>query len=149
MFTRAFHDISKNDVDLAGGKGASLGEMTSLGIQVPPGFVVLTGAFEEFLHEADLETEICAALHHASVGAIETVERASEDIRTMVLSREMPQKVALEIQTAFTKLKTDLVAVRSSATAEDGVSLAWAGQLETYLNTTRETLMENVKKCYR
>ena len=46
---RDFKNIGKNDVMLAGGKGASLGEMTKAGISVPPGFVILSTAFEKFL----------------------------------------------------------------------------------------------------
>jgi len=62
-FIRLFSELSKNDVHLAGGKGASLGEMTQAGIPVPPGFVILAPAFDRFLHETGLKTEIEANLH--------------------------------------------------------------------------------------
>jgi len=57
-FIRNFKEIGKNDVFLAGGKGASLGEMTKVDIPVPPGFVILSTAFEKFLEETDLNIEI-------------------------------------------------------------------------------------------
>ena len=120
MFTRAFPDISKSDINIAGGKGASLGEMTRAGIPVPPGFVVLTGAFEKFLEETNMEVEIHVALNNVSVETIETVSGASEKIQTMMLSRKMPREVADEIKRAFDKLGVVIAAVRSSATAEDG-----------------------------
>ena len=62
MFLKNFTELRKNDVGIAGGKGASLGEMTGSGIPVPPGFVVLAPAFDQFLKETDLTQEIEAQL---------------------------------------------------------------------------------------
>jgi len=62
-FVKFFEELSKNDVKIAGGKGASLGEMRRVGIPVPPGFVVLACAFDEFLKQTDLNVEIEAALN--------------------------------------------------------------------------------------
>jgi pyruvate,water dikinase len=143
-----FTKINKDDVALAGGKGASLGEMTQAGIQVPPGFVIFSEAFEKFLEETDLFVEIDAALDTVDHKEMHTVEKASETIHALILNVEIPDDVAVEIQKAFKKLGARLVAVRSSATSEDSLTAAWAGQLETYLNTTDETLLENVKKCW-
>jgi pyruvate,water dikinase len=143
-----FTKINKDDVALAGGKGASLGEMTQAGIQVPPGFVIFSEAFEKFLEETDLFVEIDAALDTVDHKEMHTVEKASETIHALILNVEIPDDVAVEIQKAFKKLGARLVAVRSSATSEDSLTAAWAGQLETYLNTTDKTLLENVKKCW-
>lgn len=145
---RNFEQISKNDVILAGGKGASLGEMTRAGIPVPPGFVILADVFEEFLAETDLNVEIDSILHSVNHQKMHTVENASEKIRALILQAKISQDIAAEIQKSFQELKAKYVAVRSSATAEDSASAAWAGQLESYLNTTEETLLENVKKCW-
>jgi len=145
---RDFRNISKGDVSLAGGKGASLGEMTKAGISVPEGFVILSNAFEKFLEETDLNVEINAILDSVNHNEIHTVERASEEIKALILQAKMPEDIALEIQKFFKNLNFKYVAVRSSATAEDSASAAWAGQLESYLNTTEETLLENVKKCW-
>lgn len=147
-FLRDFKKISKSDVGLAGGKGASLGEMTQVGISVPPGFVILSTAFEKFLEETDLNIEIDAVLDSVNHKEIHTVENASEKIKALILSAEMPKDISEEIQKFFKNLNSKYVAVRSSATAEDSASAAWAGQLESYLNTTQETLLENVKKCW-
>jgi pyruvate,water dikinase len=143
-----FKKIDKNDVNLAGGKGASLGEMTRAGIPVPPGFVILSTAFEKFLEKTDLNVEIDAALETVNHKEMHTVENASEKIQTLISSAEIPKDIAEEIQKFFKDLNTKYVAIRSSATAEDSASAAWAGQLESYLNTTEGNLLENVKKCW-
>lgn len=145
---RSFHQITKNDVALAGGKGASLGEMTRAGISVPPGFVILSTAFEKFLGETDLNVEVDAALEAVDHREMHTVENASEKIKALILEAGMPKDIGIEIKKFFKNLGTKYVAVRSSATAEDSASAAWAGQLETYLNTTEDNLIENVKRCW-
>ena len=145
---RTFARIGKGDVGLAGGKGASLGEMTQAGIPVPPGFVILADAFERFLAEEDLSQELDAILDHVNREEIRSVDQASEKIKQLILSAAMPEDIADEILKSFEELDTEFVAVRSSATAEDSSSAAWAGQLETYLNTTREDVLENVKRCW-
>ncbi len=146
--TRNFCNLSKKDADLAGGKGASLGEMTKAGIPVPPGFVVLSNSFERFIQETDLVQEIDAILDAVNHREISQVERASETIRGLILSREMPKDIADVIMTDFKALGTKYVAVRSSATAEDGAEHAWAGQLDSFLNTTEADLLEKVKRCW-
>ncbi|MDP3954005.1 MAG: PEP/pyruvate-binding domain-containing protein, partial [bacterium] len=62
-----FTQISKTDTEIAGGKGASLGEMTQAGIPVPEGFVVLSNAFDKFLEETDLNVEIDAVLDNVDI----------------------------------------------------------------------------------
>jgi pyruvate,water dikinase len=143
-----FNEIGREDAGIAGGKGASLGEMTQVGISVPPGFVILSSAFEKFLEETDLNVEIDTILHITNHKEIHTIEKASKEITALILSKELPQDIAKEIQKFFKNLGAKFVAVRSSATAEDSASAAWAGQLESYLNTTEENLLENVKKCW-
>lgn len=143
-----FSELGKDDVEIAGGKGASLGEMMQVGIPVPNGFVILSNAFEKFLEETDLGIEIDAILDTVEHEQISTVEGASEKIQSLILEAKIPRDIADEIQKFFENLSVKYVAVRSSATAEDSTSAAWAGQLESYLNTTEESLLENVKKCW-
>lgn len=146
--TRNFKKLNKNNADLAGGKGASLGEMTQAGIPVPPGFVVLAESFEHFIKETDLIQEIDTILHKVKHNEIHTVEAASEQIRELILNVEMPKDIAEDIKKQFKELDTKYVAVRSSATAEDGKDHAWAGQLESYLNTTEDDVLTKVKLCW-
>src|SRR3989344_2857713 len=147
-WTKLFSEISKSDVGIAGGKGASLGEMTQAGIPVPPGFVVLSRAFQHFLEKTDLNIEIDAILKTVHADAMHTVENASEKIRELILAKEIPEDIAKEVEENFKNLRAEFVAVRSSATAEDSASAAWAGQLDTFLNTTHITLLENVRHCW-
>ena len=77
MYLKSFKEINKKDVPIAGGKGASLGEMTGAGILVPPGFVVLAQAFDRFLKETDLNAEIEARLKEVNPEDINSVEKAS------------------------------------------------------------------------
>lgn len=145
---REFKKLDKNDAPIAGGKGASLGEMTQAGIPVPGGFVILSTVFDNFLHKTDLTQEIDAIFEKIDHKAIHTIEDASEKIRGLIESKEIPGDISKEIRDKFKSLNSEFVAVRSSATAEDGSEHAWAGQLESYLNTTEESLLENVRKCW-
>lgn len=160
MFIFPFSKISKNDVKIAGGKGASLGEMTKAGFLVPPGFVILATAFERFLEETDINVEIEAALDKVNYQDINSVDQASKLIRDVIHDARMPKDLGKEILIAFDKLSAQggsamggkaqklFVAVRSSATAEDSSVASWAGELESYLNTTRKNLLGRVKDCW-
>lgn len=148
FFTKNFDELDKNDVFLAGGKGASLGEMTKTKIPVPPGFVVLALAFERFLKETDLGVEIEAMRDRINLKDMESVEENSEIIRDLIIKAKMPKDLEKLILKEFDKLSAPYVAVRSSATAEDSKIDSWAGELETYLNTNRANLVQNVLKCW-
>jgi phosphoenolpyruvate synthase/pyruvate phosphate dikinase len=143
-----FGKLGKNKVALAGGKGAALSKMTRAGISVPPGFIIFSTTFERFLEEFDLNAEIDLILQSVNYKAIRTVEHASKKIRSLIINTEVPEDVTGEIQIFFKNLGAKYVAVRSSATVEDSASAAWAGQLDSYLNTTEENLLGNIKKCW-
>ena len=156
-----FSHITKKDVAIAGGKGASLGEMTHAKIQVPPGFVVLASAFDRFIEETNLKEEIRARLGEVDLADTNTVDRASNVLRDVIHDTPIPSDLTDEILKAFDELfantppapldrgeKQRFVAVRSSATAEDSAVASWAGELETYLNTTRENVVERVRNCW-
>ncbi len=147
-YLKTFKQISKRDVAIAGGKGASLGEMTQVKIPVPPGFVVLAGAFDRFLEETDLDVEIEAILHKVKHSDVSSVDRASEEIQELILDSTFPKDLQTAIMTEFAKLKAPFVAVRSSATAEDSSIASWAGELDTYLNITKKDLFKNIQKCW-
>lgn len=148
MFTKNFKDLTKKDVDIAGGKGASLGEMINNGIPVPPGFVILASAFDRFLEETDLFQDVEAQLHKVNYEDVASVERASKTIRDLIHDVPMPEDLQKDFMADFKKMKSKFVAVRSSATAEDSSVASWAGELESYLNTTEKTLLLNIKNCW-
>jgi len=147
-YLKKFDELGKDDANIAGGKGASLGEMTQAGIPVPPGFVVLADAFRKLIQDNKIVEKIDAILKTVDIAKTETVDKASVEIRELIKNTQTPQDVNDEITKAFEELNTEFVAVRSSATAEDSSSASWAGELETYLNTTKDNLLETVKKCW-
>ncbi len=158
MYIKSFKQISKNNIPIAGGKGASLGEMTAAKIPVPPGFVILVEAFDRFLEETDLNVEIASQIKKINHKDIKSIDEASKVIRDLIHDVTMPADLEREFLKEFGKLwikpasakasAGKYVAVRSSATAEDSSVASWAGELETYLNTSQSNLMENIKKCW-
>ncbi len=148
MFTKNLLKISFQDIKEVGGKGASLGEMTQVKIPVPQGFVILASAFDKFLEETDLGVEIESKLHKVNLKNINSVSKISNEVRDLIFDVEFPENIIKEIQKEFSRLKTKYVAVRSSATAEDSSVASWAGELESYLNTTKNNLLENIRKCW-
>lgn len=147
VYLKKLSQLSRKDVNIAGGKGASLGELIQTKIPVPKGFVILSTAFERFLQENELDLKIYTILNKVNITDY-TVNDASRKIRALILSKDIPKDIVKEVLANFIKLNTKFVAVRSSATAEDSANAAWAGQLETYLNTTKKKLLENIKKCW-
>ena len=147
-FTKNFKQLTKKDVDIAGGKGASLGEMTNAKMPVPPGFVILAGAFDRFLEETDLEQDIKAQLKKVNYNDVNSVDKTSAVIRDLINDASIPKDLQKEFLDEFKKTKAKFVAVRSSATAEDSSVASWAGELESYLNTTEKTLLANIKNCW-
>lgn len=143
-----FNKINKKDVKIAGGKGASLGEMTQVNLPIPPGFIVLASTFDKFLEETDLNMEVEAQLKKVKHTDINSVEKASKTIRDLIHDQKVPQVIAKEIVKEFKKLRAKWVAVRSSATAEDSSVASWAGELDTFLYVSEKNLVETVKKCW-
>ncbi|MCX6744196.1 MAG: hypothetical protein NTX82_01590 [Candidatus Parcubacteria bacterium] len=143
-----FKELSKNDTHLAGGKGASLGEMTRVGIPVPPGFVVTAKAFDRFLAETDLTQEVEAQLDKVNYEDVNSVDQASRTIGDLIHDVRFPKDLENEILSEYKKLGVQFVAVRSSATAEDSSTASWAGELESYLNTDKDHVLGNVKRCW-
>ena len=147
-YIKRLKELTKKDVNIAGGKGASLGEMMNAGMNVPDGFIVTSNAFESFIKETDLIQEIDSILNTVDLKAIHTIDSASEKIQGLILSKTIPGNIKEEILASFKNLNAKLVAVRSSATAEDGAEHAWAGQLDSYLNVNEQDVLENVKNCW-
>ncbi len=148
IYSLPFSKISKKNVAIAGGKGASLGEMTQAKIPVPPGFVVLADAFERFIEETDIDVEIDKWLHKVNPKDISSVDRASHELRDEIRLAKFPEDLGGEFLADFDKLGAPFVAVRSSATAEDSSVASWAGELESYLFVTRSKLLGMIKTCW-
>lgn len=133
--------LGKNDVEIVGGKNASLGEMIShlsdLGVSVPGGFATTAAAFNNFLTETGLLDKINNELKELDVDDVKKLTETGEKIRNWIIEQELPKSLEQEIRDAFEVMSDGediAVAVRSSATAEDLPDASFAGQQETYLN---------------
>jgi pyruvate,water dikinase len=144
-----FKDISKEDVPIVGGKGANLGEMTKANIPVPPGFVVSVDAYFDFLKESDIIDEIQTLLESLDIEDTKQLQRVSSVIKQMFLDCSIMPDLADKIKEAYKQLGEGLVAVRSSATAEDLPEASFAGQQSTYLNIEGpDEVVDAVLRCW-
>jgi pyruvate,water dikinase len=145
-----------SDTRLVGGKAAGLNAMMKAGIPVPPGFVVTTEAYRQFVLETGIAGYIRYVLEEVVVsGKPSEYEKASELIRSKFARTPMPHRIAGEIEEAYRRLaklsgvEEPLVAVRSSATVEDLPDASFAGQQETYLNIRgASSVVEMVKRAW-
>ena len=144
-----FKEITKNDIPIAGGKGANLGEMTNAGIPVPPGFVVTAAAYFDFIEKAGLNDKIRALLKPVDVHNSKQLQEVADQVKKLILDAPMPPQTAREIEQAYVKMGKGLVAVRSSGTAEDLPEASFAGQQATFLNVQGEKdVVEAVHGCW-
>ncbi|HJJ56399.1 MAG TPA: phosphoenolpyruvate synthase [Methanocorpusculum sp.] len=144
------NEIHKNDIPSVGGKGASLGEMTSIGLPIPQGFVVTSQAFRRFLQLTNLENVIFDILDKLDIDNNDMLNQTADKIKSMISSAKIPDSIQTDIINSYTKMGLDtVVAVRSSATAEDLPEASFAGQQDTYLNIVGELdLLQAVKDCW-
>ena len=144
-----FKDVGKDDIPLVGGKGANLGELTKAGIPVPPGFIVTAHSYYYFLERSKLTDEIRSLLSSLDPDDSSKLQEIASNIKASINAAEMPQEIADEIAQAYQKLGGGLVAVRSSATAEDLPEASFAGQQRTFLNVEGEKeVITAVQQCW-
>ncbi|MEM4703441.1 MAG: PEP/pyruvate-binding domain-containing protein, partial [Candidatus Pacearchaeota archaeon] len=153
-------EICKQDVAIAGGKGAHLGEMFNAGFPVPDAFVIKAQAFKKFLESTKIKKQIYDILANTNIENTKELEEKTAEIRKIIENSEMPKELEEQIKRAYEKLNESesenlihkepcFVAVRSSATTEDLEEASFAGQQETFLNIKGQaTLLETVKKCW-
>jgi pyruvate,water dikinase len=150
-FVAWFTEIDKNDVPLVGGKGANLGEMANAGFPVPNGFVVTSHAYYEFIKDNQLDVKIKHLLSTAKFDNSDSLDKLSAQIKKLVRTGKLSEDLTKQIVTAYNKLggalEYPLVAVRSSATAEDLANASFAGAQETFLNVKGDAvLLEKIKE---
>jgi phosphoenolpyruvate synthase/pyruvate phosphate dikinase len=144
-------DHSNATIENVGGKGMSLAKLARAGLPVPGGFHITTEAYRQFVAANNLQPKILAALCMADVMLPATLETASRTIREFFGHSQIPAEVCDEIVDSYQTLGDDpaVVAVRSSATAEDLPEASFAGQQETYLNISgSEEVLDAVKNCW-
>jgi pyruvate,water dikinase len=147
MALRWLDDITADDVEGVGGKAASLGELAGAGLPVPPAFVVTAGTYRSFVQDTGIEAELSAAVDVDTEDS-KALAAAAERAQELILGTELPASVRDELLAAFDDLDHEVVAVRSSATAEDLPDASFAGQQETYLNVGRADLLDRVRECW-
>ncbi|OGI26679.1 MAG: phosphoenolpyruvate synthase [Candidatus Moranbacteria bacterium RIFOXYB1_FULL_43_19] len=172
-----FRETGIKDIELVGGKNASLGEMyrnlRKHGIRIPDGFSITSEAYRYFLRQNHLDGEIKKILKGLDTGNMRNLAERGYRVRQAILSSEFPFDLRNSIVESYSKLSHEYnprksfhitwdkkdhtnhfaggvdVAVRSSATAEDLADASFAGQQESYLNVTGEyQLLESIKKCF-
>jgi pyruvate,water dikinase len=157
-FILELSQVGTNDIEIVGGKNASLGEMiqnlASLGINIPNGFVVTVAAYRKFLEYNNLEGTITHIINSIDYDNIESLRRGGQQVRLLLENGRIPKEMSEVIIRAYEKLSSDYnqeftdVAVRSSATAEDLPDASFAGQQETFLNVRGPaSLMDAVRNC--
>lgn len=151
--------VGIDDVELVGGKNASLGEMlqnlSPLGISIPDGFVITVEAYRQFIEYNDLEYTIRHIIGSIKHDNIESLRRGGRQIRLLIENGRFPKSMSEKIIEAYSTLSAGFqqeytdVAVRSSATAEDLPDASFAGQQETFLNIHGPaSVMDAVRNCF-
>ena len=151
-----FENLRMSDVEVVGGKNASLGEMISQlpqGVRVPTGFATTAHAFREFLKHEGLAERISARLATLDVDDVRALAAAGAEIRGWLENQPFPADLEKAVRAAFAELSAGNAqasfAVRSSATAEDLPDASFAGQQETFLNVVGiEDVLHKMKEVF-
>ncbi|MFB0972458.1 MAG: phosphoenolpyruvate synthase [Tissierellia bacterium] len=154
-YIKRFNEVGKNDIPIVGGKGANLGEMTQMGLDVPPGFCVTSSAYNYFIDYTNLNETVKVLLERLDVDNPDSLTLVSERLQAKLNESKIPEDLEAEIRAAYrdfskaVDLENPLVAVRSSATAEDLPDASFAGQQDTYLHIAGEDeLLKHIRMCW-
>ncbi len=154
-----FSEISKTDIGIAGGKGANLGEMFQAGLPVPDGFIVGSESYFDFIRSTGVDKIIKSSEEGLNVEDELALNKVSDYIKSVIVGTAVSNDLRVDIVKAYNKLcgvdlipsssQEVLVAVRSSATAEDLPEASFAGQQATFVNVKgADALVEAVRKCW-
>ncbi|HPX36865.1 MAG TPA: phosphoenolpyruvate synthase [Mycobacterium sp.] len=144
-------ELGMANAEEAGGKGANMGEMVAAGLPVPPGFVVLRDSYLESMKAAGVSDELNAAHREAMRSGDQDKQTVMcNAMKDMVLRAGMPPEVRDRILASYRAMGSDVnVAVRSSATGEDGADASFAGMNATFTNISgEEQLIDAVQRCW-
>lgn len=148
-FVLPLPEVGAADRAVAGGKGASLGELSRAGVTVPRGFVITTAAFTRAMTGLDPAGTIPAEIGRLDPGDSEAIGSAAQRVRRLVTQALLPADLAEQIGQCYAALGGHAVAVRSSATGEDSTEASFAGLQDTYL-WVRGTgaIIDRVRACW-
>lgn len=154
-YIKWFDEIGKEDVGIVGGKGANLGELTSFGLPVPPGFCVTASGYTKFIKYAELDEVVKFLMEAVDVEDVDELTNASKEIQKKIKEKDFDPELKEEILSAYREFSENIgvkdpeVAVRSSATAEDLPDASFAGQQDTYLHISgEEELLNHIRDCF-
>jgi rifampicin phosphotransferase len=137
------------DIALAGGKGANLGELVHAGFNVPPGFIITTAAYDLLLEKTNLRSRLADLIASHDLNDPDSVKNVSKQLHDVLQQISISGEITDEVWKVYRELGSGAVAVRSSATAEDLPEAAFAGQQETFLNIIGEqALIDAVRACW-
>ncbi len=147
---RRLDELGRGDVDIAGGKGANLGELTRAGFPVPPGFVIAAPAYLEAMEANGTRARLREAIERVRTDDPSGLRASSESLRGMIRATGIPDRLREQILRAYHALGENVrVAVRSSATAEDAADTSFAGMNESFTNiASDEELLRAVVDCW-
>ena len=147
-----FSDLGRADLEVAGGKGANLGELTRAGLPVPPGFVITAPGYLQAMDEGGVRQELRSLFAEARSHSDDPVALASDAdrLRSLVHKAGVPTSVRDEVLAAYHRLGDQVpVAVRSSATGEDTAGTSFAGMHETFANVVGDdSVIERLSDCW-
>lgn len=145
-----FSQVGVKDTATVGGKGANLGELTKAGLPVPPGFIVTADAYFQYLIKTGLNKKIDKMLKDVDPENTKALQATSRQIKHLVMDTPLPKNLQDAITDAYRKMGDDVVvAVRSSATAEDLPEASFAGAQATFLNMSGEhEVVHAVQRAY-
>lgn len=149
-FVARFADVTREDVERVGGKGANLGELTRAEFPVPPGFVVTADAYLHALDVGGVRAALRERVAGVDVDDPAALEQAARELQSLVRAAGLPEDVRRALLDAYRELgASDRVAVRSSATAEDTASTSFAGMNETFTNVRGDQeLADRIVDCW-
>ncbi len=152
-------EATSDDVDLVGGKNASLGEMitelTPKGVNVPGGFAVTSTGYWKFIEENEFMNELEKIFEDLDTDNISQLQKIGKKARDLIMSGTFSEELKNDIIASYRDMceKYEMdnvdVAIRSSAVCEDAPDASFAGQFETFLNVSGEKeVLEKVKECF-
>ena len=104
MYVKKFEDLSKDDLGIAGGKGANLGELTQAGIPVPPGFVVTSKTYDKFMRDTGIFNSVMDILDQVDINNTKELQEASEKIKGIIIETPIPDGISTYITEAYNQL---------------------------------------------
>ena len=151
-YVRDISSLRISDAEEAGGKGANMGELVAAKLPVPPGFVLLRDCYRDSMRVGGVDADLAELHREATANVADTTHLSErcERLQRLVQKAGIAESVREPLLAAYRALGPDaVVAVRSSATGEDGADASFAGMNATITNVSgEESLIDAVLRCW-